>query len=58
MGKAWQPGRIMNYHAAHLLILPEDEHDHRLAKGFVEHLKINHMKIKMLAWANGWRKGP
>lgn len=46
----------MNLHAPHLLILPEDEHDHRLAKGFIAHLKINHMKIKMLAWANGWRK--
>ncbi len=46
----------MNYHATHLLILPEDEDDHRLAKGFVDHLKINYMKIRMLDWANGWRK--
>ncbi len=46
----------MNRHKPHLLILPEDEHDHRLANGFAGHMKIDRGQIQILNFANGWRK--
>lgn len=46
----------MNFHTPHLLILPEDEHDQRLANGFAGHINIDRRKIQMLAFANGWHK--
>jgi hypothetical protein len=46
----------MNRYTSHIIVLPEDRANEKIANGFSNHLKVNAYAIKVERPAGGWKK--